>query len=189
ISTSALELAIQSSARKWTFDDFTDCFPQYVEENKEGARQTYEQVADYIENANKRDLEKLFQDYELQRNIETLDKIVSEAKSRKATGNIGPNVWSENLHPRSAAGGRTIPILEAQAKRLRQTLQMLETETQALASELQDTVNETHSFDSRSVQLLDKIDEAHGAWSKVPMEEVEAWTAQVAETSKPTLRS
>lgn len=35
----------------------------------------------------------------------------------------------------------------------------LETETQALASELQDTVNETHSFNSRSVQLLDKIDE------------------------------
>jgi hypothetical protein len=35
------------------FEDFAECFPQYVEEDREGAMQTFNQVADYIEAATK----------------------------------------------------------------------------------------------------------------------------------------
>ncbi|KAJ7836952.1 hypothetical protein B0H13DRAFT_186599 [Mycena leptocephala] len=202
---SALELAVQRSAHKWKwvsavvpacfpnqftrFEDFAECFPQYVEEDKDGAMQTFNQVADYIESATKRDLENLFQEYDLQNNIDILDKMVSEAKARKASGNIGPNVWTENLQPRSAVCGRTIPILEAQAKRLRESLAELEAENLTLISELEGKVGELYGLETRTIGILDKIDETHEAWSNVPMEEIQAWTAQLAETTTPTLRS
>ncbi|KAJ6581456.1 hypothetical protein B0H19DRAFT_1251675 [Mycena capillaripes] len=186
---SALELAVQRSAHKWKFEDFAECFPQYVEEDRDGATQTFNQVADYIESANKRDLEKLFQEYDLQNNIDILDKMVSEAKARKASGNIGPNVWTENLHPRSAVCGRTIPILDAQVKRLRESLAELEAENLALISELEGKVNEIDGYETRTSRILDEIDKTDEAWSNIPMEEIQAWTAQLAETTPPPLRS
>ncbi|KAJ7178953.1 hypothetical protein C8R46DRAFT_1071976 [Mycena filopes] len=161
---SALELAIQRSAHKW-------------KRTKDGAMQTFNQVADYIESANQRDLESLFQEYDLQNNVDILDKMVSEAKARKASGKIGPNVWTENLHPRAAVAGRTIPVLEAQAKRLRESLAELEAENLAL------------DLDGRTIRMLDNIDETHDAWANVPMEEIQAWTAHIAESTTPTLRS
>ncbi|KAJ7606123.1 hypothetical protein DFH06DRAFT_1019497 [Mycena polygramma] len=186
---SALELAIQRSAHKWEFQDFAECFPQYVEEDKDGAMQTFNQVADYIESANKRDLEKLFQEYDLQNNIDILDKMVGEAKTRKASGNIGPNVWKENLHPHSAVCGRTVPILQAQAKRLQESLAELEAENLTLIADLERKVGDMDDIETRTIRILDKIDETHEAWSEIPMEEMQSWTAQLAETTKPTLRS
>ncbi|KAJ7115924.1 hypothetical protein C8R44DRAFT_628887 [Mycena epipterygia] len=186
---SALDLAIQRSGHKWTFEDFAECFPQYVEEDKDGAMQTFTQVADYIESANKRDLEQLFQDYDLQNNIDILDKIVNEAKARKVSGNIGPNVWRENLHPRSAVCARKIPILEAQAKRLRESLAKLEQENLALISEFEGKARDTDDLEACMIRVLDNVDQTHEAWSNTPMHEIHAWTAQVAETSTPTLRS
>ncbi|KAJ6598752.1 hypothetical protein B0H10DRAFT_1813221 [Mycena sp. CBHHK59/15] len=185
----ALELAIQWSAHKLKFEDFAERFPQYVEEDKDGALQTFTQVADYIQSTNMRDLQKLFHDYDLQKNIDFLDRIVNEAEARKARGDIGSDVWKEDLHPRSAVCGRTIPILEAQAKRLRDSLARLEAENEDLASRLQDAFQETDDLEARALRMLDKVDETHEAWSRVPMDKIEAWTAQVAETLTPTLRS
>ncbi|KAJ7334099.1 hypothetical protein DFH08DRAFT_298474 [Mycena albidolilacea] len=186
---SALELAIQRSAHKWKFEDFAECFPQYVEEDREGAMQTFNQVADYIEAATKRDFENVFKEYDLQNNIDILDKIVSDAKARKASGKIGPSVWTTNLHPRSAVCGRTIPILEAQAERLRESLAELEAENLALVSDLEGKLGEINGLRTRSIRILDQFDETHEAWSNVPMDEIQAWTAQIAETTTPTLRS
>ncbi|KAF8216454.1 Nnf1-domain-containing protein [Mycena galopus ATCC 62051] len=186
---SALELAVQRSAHKWKFEDFAECFPQYVAEDKEGAIQTFNQVADYIEAATKRDFENVFKEYDLQNNIDILDKIVSDAKARKASGKTSPSVWTANLHPRSAVCGRTIPILEAQADRLRESLAELETENIALASELEGKVGEINGLRSRAIRMLDLFDTTHEAWSNMPMEEIQAWTAQIAETTTPALRS
>ncbi|KAF7356631.1 hypothetical protein MVEN_00997200 [Mycena venus] len=186
---SALELAIQRSAHKWKFEDFAECFPQYVEEDKDGAMQTFNQVADYIETATKRDLENVFKEYDLQNNVDILDKMVSEAKARKASGKIGPNVWTVNLHPRSAVCGRTIPILEAQAERLRETLAELDAEDVALASELEGKVGEIKDLETRANCVLDQVDETLEAWSNLSMEEIEAWSASIIETTTPLLRS
>ncbi|KAK7012239.1 hypothetical protein R3P38DRAFT_3020048 [Favolaschia claudopus] len=186
---SALELAIQRSAHKWQFEDFAECFPLYVEEDREGALQTFNQVAEYIEAASKSNLEGIFKEYDLQTNIDILDKIVTDAKARKASDNIGPNVWTSNLHPRSAVCGRTIPILQAQAERLRESLAEIEAENVTLVSKLDSQVKEINNLRSRSIQILDNFDETHEAWSSVPMDELQTWTAQIAETTTPTLRS
>ncbi|KAJ6561085.1 hypothetical protein DFH09DRAFT_502733 [Mycena vulgaris] len=186
---SALELAIQRSAHKWNFEDFAECFPQYVEQDKDGAFQTFTQVADYIESTSKRDLDDLFNTYDLQNNIDNLDKIVSEAKTRRASGDVVPNVWRENLHPRSAICGRTIPILEAQAKQLRDSVAKLEAENLMLISELDGKIKDTDDLEARTIHILETVDQTHEAWSNIPMEELQAWTSEVAEISAPTLRS
>jgi hypothetical protein len=48
--------------------------------------------------------------------------MVTEAKDRKIKGDIGKDVWREDLEPRAAICARTIPILEQQAKKLRESL-------------------------------------------------------------------
>lgn len=58
----------------------------------------------------------------VQENIDILHRVVIEAKDRKAKGNIGKDVWQEDLEPRAAVCGRTVPILEQEAKRLRESL-------------------------------------------------------------------
>lgn len=69
-----------------------------------------------------RDLDKLFKDYSIQENIDILHRVVNEAKDRKATGQIGNDVWKEDLEPRVAVCARTVPILESEVKRLQETL-------------------------------------------------------------------
>ncbi|KAJ7709807.1 hypothetical protein B0H17DRAFT_1190966 [Mycena rosella] len=186
---SALELAIQRSAHKWKFEDFAECFPHYVEKDKDGAFQTFTQVADYIESATKRDLDDLFGVYDLQNKIDILDKLVSEAKARKASGDVVPNVWTEDLHPRSAICGRTIPTLEAQAKRLRDSVAKLEAENLVLLSDLEGKIKDTDALETRTLHILSNLEQTHEAWSDIPMDQVQGWTADAAEISAPTLRS
>ena len=67
-------------------------------------------------------METLLVRYNARENIDALDAIVKDAKARKASGNIGQDVSTAKLPPASAAGGRTYPILRAQADKLRETL-------------------------------------------------------------------
>lgn len=69
-----------------------------------------------------RDLDKLFKDYNVQENIDVLHKLVTDAKERKTQGELGKDVWKEDLEPRVAVCARTIPILDAEVKRLREQL-------------------------------------------------------------------
>lgn len=51
-----------------------------------------------------------------------MHRVVIEAKDRKAKGDIGKDVWREDLEPRAAVCARTVPILEQEAMRLREAL-------------------------------------------------------------------
>ncbi|KAF8636426.1 hypothetical protein AX17_003608 [Amanita inopinata Kibby_2008] len=186
---SALQLAIQRSAHKWTFEDFAECFPSYVEEDRNGASATFNSIADYIEAQNFRDLDKLFKDYNVQENIDTLHRIVLEAKDRKATGEVRKDAWKEDLEPRAAVCARTIPILTAEAQRLRESLTTLEEENREMERVLEDDVKTTIAADERSLALLEKLDVICEEWTKLPMDDIEAWTIQTAELLKPPLRS
>ncbi|KAJ3571910.1 hypothetical protein NP233_g3430 [Leucocoprinus birnbaumii] len=84
---SALQLAIQRSARKWTFEDFAECFPLYVEEEKNAATD---------------DIKTLFEKYGVRENIDVLHKIVTEAKARKERGEITKDIAREDLPPKNA---------------------------------------------------------------------------------------
>jgi hypothetical protein len=58
----------------------------------------------------------------VQENIDILHKVVSEAKDRQAAGNVGKDVWREDLESKNAVAARTVPVLEAEVKRLREIL-------------------------------------------------------------------
>lgn len=107
-------------------------------------------------------------------NIEILNKVVEDAKTRKANGVAGPSIWKEDLQPRAAVCARTIPLLEVEAKRLRETLasvsmlyyigiQLLiktqcEAENLDLQMQLEKSTKATEKMDARTVALLDKLD-------------------------------
>ncbi|KAF8647744.1 hypothetical protein AX16_006579 [Volvariella volvacea WC 439] len=183
---SALQLAIQRSARKWTFEDFKECFPLYAEEDKEGATAIYNRIVEYIEASNMKDLNELFEQYDVQKNIDILHEIVDEAKDRKANGVVGMDVWREDLQPRSATAARTIPVLEKEVQRLRETLALLQEDNEKLADELQQSVNATKAANQRSIDLMDRLERVYEEWQSAPINETEEWALQTLDSLKPT---
>ncbi|KAF9266757.1 hypothetical protein L218DRAFT_921381 [Marasmius fiardii PR-910] len=183
----ALQLAVQRAAHKWTYEDFAECFPQYVEEDKNGSSTTFNSIAEYIETECLRDLEKLFEEYKVQENVDTLHRIVTEAKERVNSGVETRNdVWQEDLQPRAATTARTAPLLEAEAARLREVLATMQGRTARLQAELEETVKATEEVDTHANELLDQIDSVLLKWKDVPLEKIEAWTVQTLEASQPT---
>ncbi|KAF8159627.1 hypothetical protein B0H34DRAFT_796855 [Crassisporium funariophilum] len=222
---SALQLAIQRSAHKWTcvyphftilvpddnsgisFEDFAECFPLYVEEDKNGSSATFNSISDYIEAQNfvsrfhqfaasggserlsQRDLDKLFKDYSVQENIDILHKVVNDAKDRKSKGGQGKDIWQDNLDPRVAVSARTVPVLNSEAARLKELIAQVEEENRLLQSDLRGKVTTTDNVNEHVLELLGKLDTVYEEWNKLPHEEIESWTVQTAESLKPTLRS
>ncbi|RDB15761.1 hypothetical protein Hypma_003692 [Hypsizygus marmoreus] len=184
---SALQLAIQRSAHKWTFEDFAECFPLYVEEDKNGASATFNSISDYIEAQNLRDLDKVFKDYAVQENIDTLHRVINEAKERKARGEVLTDVWKEDLEPRVAVCARTVPILESEVKKLRETLAVMEEENLHLQAQLEENAMATDDANTQALELLNKLDRVYEEWQKLPTDEIEAWTVQTTESLKPPL--
>lgn len=58
----------------------------------------------------------------MKENIDILHAIVTEARARKQSGEIGKDVWKEELKPQSATRARVLPLLEKEAAKLRATL-------------------------------------------------------------------
>ncbi|KAF8347719.1 hypothetical protein F5887DRAFT_881147 [Amanita rubescens] len=187
--SSALQLAVQRSAHKWTFEDFAECFPTYVEEDRNGASATFNSIADYIEAQNFRDLEKLFNEYNVRENIDNLHQIVLEAKDRKASGDTRKDSWKEDLDPRVAVSARTIPRLEAEAQQLRERLAALEEENRLLQATIDENNQATATANERAQGLLDTLDETCDSWKGLDADKMEGWTVQTEESLKPTLRS
>jgi len=61
----------------------------------------------------------LFEKYGVRENIDILHKIVTEAKARK---DVIKDTWRGDLQPEGAVCARTIPVLEAEAAQLEETL-------------------------------------------------------------------
>ncbi|KAJ8095117.1 hypothetical protein AAF712_006893 [Marasmius tenuissimus] len=182
----ALQLAVQRAAHKWTYEDFAECFPQYVEEDKNGSSTTFNSIAEYIETECLRDLEKLFEEYKVQDNVDTLHTIVTDAKGRVASGDEpSTDVWREDLHPRAATSARTAPLLEAEAARLRETLATMQARTSSIQTELEENARVADEADERANELLDQLHTVLEKWKEVPMDKIEAWTVQTLEASQP----
>ena len=177
------------------FEDFAECFPTYVEEDRNGASATFNSIADYIEAQNfvcsvylyfnlmhirpphsQRDLEKLFNEYNVRENIDNLHQIVLEAKDRIASGDIRKDSWKEDLDPRVAVSARTIPRLETEAQQLRERLAavrhsinqqrtiihatfQLEEENRLLQAAIDENNLATATANERAQGLLDTLDE------------------------------
>ncbi|KAJ3887217.1 hypothetical protein GG344DRAFT_80957 [Lentinula edodes] len=184
---SALQLAVQKSARKWSYEDFTQCFPLYAEEDLNGASTTFNTISDYIETQALRDLEKIFETYNLRENIDTLHTIVTEAKERKKAGvPPGKDIWREGLDARSAIASRTVPVLEEEVKRLRDSLAALEAINTETEDEIRANVDSADRADERAALLFKQMHKALEEWQQVSPD-VEAWTVTNSESSEPQL--
>ncbi|KAF5350949.1 hypothetical protein D9757_013734 [Collybiopsis confluens] len=192
--------------------DFTECFPLYSEEDKHGASNTFNTISDYVETQALRDLSKLFETYSLRENIDALHTIVAEAKERKKNSASGvssdKDVWREDLEPRGAIAARTIPMLEREAKRLRESLvevrvgpsvltettttigsktKQLETANAEMGSEIEANVQATDEADEKSDMLFEQLRKVLAEWEKTPSE-AEQWTVMAMESSAPPKR-
>jgi hypothetical protein len=67
--------------------------------------------------------DKFFDDINLRQCIDDLHAAVVDAKLRKQKGEVRPDTWKEDLHPRAATRARTVPLLERERERLLAELQ------------------------------------------------------------------
>lgn len=66
------------------------------------------------------DLEELFAKYGVQKNIDILHAIVTEAKERSRQNETRNDIWREDLDPHNAVSARSVPILQSEAQRIRE---------------------------------------------------------------------
>ncbi|KAG7445940.1 uncharacterized protein BT62DRAFT_1076352 [Guyanagaster necrorhizus] len=184
---SALQLAVRRSSRKWTYEDFAECFPTYTTEDKDGSTAIFNQISDYIESQSFRDLDKLFQRLNVQENIDTLHRIVEESKERKQRNIEAKDQWREELEPRAAISARTIPKLEEENIRLREMLSQIEAENSTLTSQLQERAEGTADSEEKALRLLKELDEVLDKWQELPSTELENWTRRMMESTKPAV--
>ncbi|KAH9019220.1 hypothetical protein EDB85DRAFT_1873290 [Lactarius pseudohatsudake] len=126
----ALQLAIQSAAHKWTYKDFSECFPLWCEEQPNGAERVFKTVSSLNSHLYLSKLslswngtDKLYEQYDVQERIDVLHGVVTEARTRLQRGETpAADRWHEDLQPREATRGRTIPTLERERDLLRARL-------------------------------------------------------------------
>lgn len=104
--------------------------------------------------------------------------MVTEARARKQAGYNGKDVWIDNLHPGAAVRARTIPLLEAEKRRLQAQLDevrpfdlldspvtdmtsytlKLDATNRKLQEEMQRNVKAREEIDQETSGLLDILD-------------------------------
>ncbi|KAF9804042.1 hypothetical protein IEO21_09488 [Rhodonia placenta] len=180
---SALQLAIQRSSHKWTYEDFTECFSLWCEEQPENAPRIFTTVSRHMEDQITENCEELLKQFNVRENLDNLHAVVTEARIRKQSGNYdGKDVWREDLHPSVAVRARTTPLLEKERDRLRAELEELENENLELQSQLQSNVKAREEADAEASKLLDILDEVHAKWNQLQTEEIQSWSLQMAES-------
>jgi polyamine-modulated factor 1 len=67
---------------------------------------------------------KLFEEYDVQKNVDILHKVVTEARARRQRGEAGSSAdtWRADLQPRAAVRAQTITTLERERDSLRARL-------------------------------------------------------------------
>ncbi|KAL4066049.1 hypothetical protein V8B97DRAFT_1933510 [Scleroderma yunnanense] len=179
---SALQLAINRSAHKWTYEDFQECFALWCKEEPHGAEGIFNTISRHMEDQVHASCEALFKDFNVRENINTLHAVVTEARNRKQRGEVDrTDLWREDLDPRAAVRARTVPTLQAEAERLRATLQKLEEENVELYEETQKNVEKEREATERVQELLKLVDDVYSRWSKLPHDEMNMWSLQAAE--------
>ncbi|PCH44061.1 hypothetical protein WOLCODRAFT_104541 [Wolfiporia cocos MD-104 SS10] len=179
---SALHLAIQRSSSKWTYQDFTECFSQWCEEQPENAPRIFSTISRHMEDLITKNCEQLLEQFNVRENLDNLHAVVTEARARKQSAYSGKDVWKENLQPAEAVRARTIPLLEQERDRLRAELAKLDAENLELQGKMQANVQKREEVDAETSRLLDTLDEILAKWNQLPMEEIQSWAVESAES-------
>ncbi|EIW58256.1 uncharacterized protein TRAVEDRAFT_58600 [Trametes versicolor FP-101664 SS1] len=180
---SALQLAIQRSAHKWTYEDFAECFSLWCDEQPENAATIFNLVSSRLESSITENCEELFKKYNVKENLDNLHAVVNAARARRQTGYDGRDVWREDLQPRGAVRARTVPLLEMERDRLRAELSQLTEENSELQSQMHRNVQAKEEADADAAKLLDVLDRAFAKWSQLPLEEMQTWALTTAESA------
>ncbi|KZT25125.1 hypothetical protein NEOLEDRAFT_1133875 [Neolentinus lepideus HHB14362 ss-1] len=181
---SALQLAIQRVSHKWTYEDFTECFPQYCEKQPEISSSLHTTLARHMEAQISAAADELLGEYNAKEKIDILHAVVTEARTRRQRGGeelTRKDLWREDLQPRQAVRSRTIPVLEHEVERLKKTLKELEERNLRLQSQIEANVRARKKADDQVAQLLDVVDQIYAEWNKLPMDDIQEWTLKTAE--------
>jgi len=179
----ALQLAIQRAAHKWTYKDFSECFPLWCEEQPNGAEGIFNTVSSFIETHIVTNTNKLYEQYDVQKNVDILHQVVTEARGRRQTvSDARADTWCADLQPRTAARARTILSLERERDSLRTRLAEMEKETMELHQELQESVAAQNRAVAKKGEIFAFFDEIYANWKELPLEDTQAWTLLIAET-------
>ncbi|KAH9988893.1 hypothetical protein BJV77DRAFT_722323 [Russula vinacea] len=185
----ALQLAIQRAAHKWTYKDFSECFPLWCEEQPNGAEGVFNTVSSFIETHIVTNTNKLFEQYDVQKNVDILHQVVTDARARRQRGetadgggSTGVDSWRADLQPRAAVRARTIPVLERERDLLRARLAEMEKENMELHEEVRENVAAQERADAKAAEIFAFFDDIYAKWKDLPMEDMQAWTLLTAET-------
>jgi len=183
----ALQLAIQRAAHKWTYKDFSECFPLWCEEQPNGAEGVFNTVSTFIETHIVTNTNKLFEQYDVQKNVDILHQVVTEARARRQRGETGDGStrvdgWRSDLQPRAAVRARTIPALVRERDSLRARLAEMEKENMELYQEVRENVEAQDRADAKTAEIFGFFDEIYAKWKELPLEDMQAWTLLTAET-------
>ena len=123
--------------RRW--ENFTECFPIFCKEEGDRAQGVFNTLSKHMESvlvvrfyllmissthaSFQEATDKFFDDINLKQCIDDLHAAVVDAKLRKQKGEVRPDIWREDLHPRAATRARTVPLLERERERLLAELQ------------------------------------------------------------------
>ncbi|KAI0690309.1 hypothetical protein BC835DRAFT_1365226 [Cytidiella melzeri] len=179
---SALQLAIQRAAHKWTYEDFAECFSLWCEEEPDSSSSVCSTIANHLESSITKGCEDILAKMDVKPNVDKLHAVITEAKERKKAVYTGKDVWREDVQPSAAARARIMPILESERDRLKAQLEELDQRNRVLQAEMQANVQAKADADDQSNRLLDELDKALSQWGDVPIEDIQAWTLQTAES-------
>lgn len=179
---SALQLAIQRSAHKWTYEDFTECFALWCEEQPDASSSVFNTVAQHMESLITNECEELLKRLDVKPNLDRLHAVVVEAKKRKAQGYTGKDIWKEDLKPDAAVRAKLVPLLEEERDRLKAQLEELDQRNRKLQAEMQANVQARDAADKECGKLLDVLQEIEKKWRDLPLEEIQSWALQTAES-------
>ncbi|KAH0836345.1 hypothetical protein J3R83DRAFT_7898 [Lanmaoa asiatica] len=183
---SALQLAINRAAHKWTYEDFQECFALWCKEEPHGAEGIFNTISRHMEDQIHASCETLFRDFNVRESINILHGVVTDARSRIQRGETeAKDIWKEDLEPRAAVRARTVPVLESDVEKLKATLQSaslsLEEENQALFEQMKSNVQRQREAEAKTAELLKIFDDVYSKWTKLPHDEISLWALQAAE--------
>ncbi|KAL1676586.1 hypothetical protein EV122DRAFT_291754 [Schizophyllum commune] len=183
---SALQLAVSRASHKWTFEEFALCFPEFIEQDRDTASQLFNRTSDYIESQISRMVEDICKEHDMQTSIDTLHRIVNEAKERDqalaATGQPPPpDVWSSSTTPRNAIAARTVPLL----RQHRDQLKVMLDEQRARNAQMLRVVAENRAAaevaDRQVHEIMDAIEKVIAEFERLPVETLDSWAVTVHE--------
>ncbi|KLO19126.1 hypothetical protein SCHPADRAFT_912906 [Schizopora paradoxa] len=180
---SALQLAIQRCAHKWTYEEFSECFELWCKEEPDGASGVYNTISRHMEHLITTACDKLFERYDAREKIDILHAVVTEARERQKAGVLPePDTWRADIDPRTAARARTIPILTNERDELKRRLAELESENDELQSKIQSNARQIDRNEREETARIKVLRELEAQWSSLPVEDIQEWALRTAET-------